>query len=175
MSDAAIQKSTGKTWDEWFPILDAWGARERTHTEIARYVSEEHGVPGWWSQSVTVAYEQARGMRLKYERPDGFSVTASKTIAVSVEVLYDAFVDDVRRKEWLTDGWMSLRTAQPGRTARFDWEDGSTRVNVGFTEKGPSKSSVAVAHERLPDADEAETAKARWKARLIELKALLES
>jgi hypothetical protein len=65
VSDAAIKKSTGKTWDEWFPILDAWGAREKTHTEIARYVSQEHGVPGWWSQSVTVAYEQERGMRLK--------------------------------------------------------------------------------------------------------------
>ena len=175
VSDAAIQKSTGKTWDEWFPILDAWGARAKTHTEIARYVSSEHGVPGWWSQSVTVAYEQARGMRLKYERPDGFSVTASKTVAVPVEVLFDAFVDDVRRKEWLNDGAMSLRTAQPGRTARFDWEDGSTRVNVGFTEKGPTKSTVAVAHERLPDADEAETAKAGWRARLIALKAFLES
>jgi hypothetical protein len=175
VSDAAIQKSTGKTWDEWFPILDAWGAQERTHTEIARYVSEEHGVPGWWSQSVTVAYEQARGIRLKYERPDGFSVTASKTIAVPVVVLFEAFVDDARRKEWLTDGSMSFRTAQPGRTARFNWGDGSTRVNVGFTEKGPSKSSVAVAHERLPDADEAETTKARWKARLIELKTLLEA
>ena len=169
------RRSTGKTWDEWFPILDAWGANEKTHTEIARYVSQEHGVPGWWSQAVTVAYEQARGMRLKYERPDGFSVTASKTIAVPVDVLFDAFVDDVRRKEWLADGSMSLRTAQPDRSARFDWEDGSTRVNVGFTEKGPSKSSVAVAHERLPDADEAETAKARWKARLIDLKASVES
>ena len=89
-------------------------------------------------------------------------------------MLFEAFVDDVRRKEWLTDGSMSLRTAQAGRTARFDWEDGSTRVNVGFTEKGPSKSSVAVAHERLPDADEAETAKARWRARLVDLKAFLE-
>jgi len=175
VSDAAIRKSTGKTWDEWFPILDAWGAREKTHTEIARYVSQEHGVPGWWAQSVTVAYEHARGMRLKYERPDGFSVTASKTIAVPVDVLFDAFVDDVRRKEWLTDGSMSLRTAQPGRTARFDWEDGSTRVNVGFTEKGPSKSSVAVAHERLPDADKAETTKAQWRLRLLDLKVFLDS
>jgi hypothetical protein len=138
-------------------------------------VSQEHGVPGWWSQSVTVAYEQERGMRLKYERPDGFSVTASKTVAVPVSVLFEAFVDDVRRKEWLTDGSMWLRTAQAGRTARFDWEDGSTRVNVGFTEKGPSKSSVAVAHERLPDADEAERAKARWRARLVDLKASLEA
>ena len=61
VSDAAIKKSTGKTWDEWFPILDAWGAREKTHTEIARYVSEEHGVPGWWSQSVTVATSRRAG------------------------------------------------------------------------------------------------------------------
>jgi hypothetical protein len=175
VSDAAIEKSTGKSWDEWFPILDEWGAREKTHTEIARYVSRKHGVPGWWAQSVTVAYEQARGMRLKYERPDGFSVTASKTIAVPVDVLFEAFVDDIRRNEWLTDGSMSLRTARTGRTARFDWEDGSTRVNVGFTEKGPSKSSVAVAHERLPDADEAETAKARWRARLVDLKTFLET
>jgi hypothetical protein len=175
VSDEAIRKSTGKTWDEWFPILDTWGAREKTHTEIARYVSEEHGVPGWWSQSVTVAYEQARGMRLKYERPDGFSITASKTIAVPAHVLFDAFVDDVRRKEWLTRGRCRSEQRSPvgrlvstGRTARRG-------VNVGFTEKGPSKSSVAVAHERLPDADEAETAKARWKARLIELQGAPES
>jgi hypothetical protein len=31
----------------------------------------------------------------------------------------------------------------------------STRVNIGFTDKGPSKSTVALAHERLADADEA--------------------
>jgi hypothetical protein len=48
-------------------------------------------------------------------------------------------------------------------------------VNVGFTAKGPSRSSVAVAHERLPDADEAEAAKAQWRARLLELKTFLES
>ncbi len=174
-SDASLQRSTGKTWDEWFAILDAWGARERKHTEIARYVNEELGVPGWWAQSVTVGYEQARGMRLKYERPTGFSITASKTIAVPIGVLFDAFVDDVERKGWLPAGEMSLRTAQPGRSARFDWGDGSTRVNVGFTDKGPSKSVIALEHERLADADEAETMKAMWKERLAALKSSLES
>ena len=59
---------------------------------------------------------------------------------------------------------------------------GSGAHAAGFSEaKGaqPSRRSVAplgaVAHERLPDADEAETTKARWRARLIELKTLLES
>lgn len=50
---------------------------------------------------------------------------------------------------------MSLRTSQPRRTARFDWADGTTRVSVSFVGKGPAKATVAVAHERLPDADEA--------------------
>jgi hypothetical protein len=70
---------------------------------------------------------------------------------------------------------MSLRTSQSGRTARFNWKDGSTRVNVSFEEKGPSKSTVALAHEKLPDADEAETAKTLWRERLADLKSWLES
>jgi uncharacterized protein YndB with AHSA1/START domain len=174
-SDAAIERATGKTWDQWFSVLDGWGARDRSHSETARYVNEAHGVPGWWAQTVTVAYQRDRGLRLKHQQPDGFSVSASKTIAVPVGVLFDAFVDDAERAEWLTDGTLSLRTAQPGRSARFDWDDGATRVNVGFTDKGPSKSSVALSHEKLPDADEAETAKALWRARLEKLKKLLEA
>ncbi len=175
VSDAAIEQATGKKWDEWFSILDGWGAGDRKHGEIARFVNEEHDVSGWWAQSVTVAYERAREMRLKHQRPDGFSISASKTVAVSIDVLFDAVVDDVERKKWLAEGTMSLRTSQPGRSARFDWEDGSTRVNVGFTDKGPSKSMVALAHERLADADEAESMKAMWKEQLAELKSFLES
>jgi hypothetical protein len=175
MSDAKVRDATGKTWDEWFRILDRWGAKERTHTETTRYLSEEHGVPGWWTQTLTVYYQRERGLRLKHQQADGFAVSASKTIGVPVEELFDAFVDARRRRRWLTDATMRLRVAQPGRSARFDWGDGSTRVVVGFVDKGPSKSMAAVQHERLPDADEAETTKARWRERLGELKVFLES
>jgi hypothetical protein len=175
VSDAVIERETGKTWDEWFAILNGWGARGKKHPEIAHFLRGEHGVPNWWAQSVTVGYERARGMRLKYEHADGFAVSASKTIAVPVVALFEAFVDDAQRRKWLAEGTMSLRTSQPRRSARFDWEDGSTRVAVGFTDKGPSKSMVALAHERLADADEAETMKAMWKERLAELKSFLES
>ena len=54
-SDAVIQANTGKRWDEWFAVLDRWGAVERPHAEIARWVGTEHGVGGWWAQGVTVA------------------------------------------------------------------------------------------------------------------------
>lgn len=173
-SDDAVRDATGRSWDEWFELLDRWGARDRKHGDIARHLVDEHGVGGWWAQSVTVAYERARGMRLKHQQADGFSVSASKTVAVPVDALFDAFVDDDARAQWLTDGDMTLRTAQPARSARFDWGDGSTRVNVGFVEKGPSKSTVAVAHERLAGADDAEAAKAAWRRRLAQLEAYVE-
>jgi hypothetical protein len=175
VSDQKIKEATGRTWEAWLSILDRWGARDRKHGETVDFLMTQHDVEGWYAQAITVGYERARGMRLKHQQADGFTISASKTIAVPIDVLFNAFVSSRRRKRWLTDGAMSLRTSQPGRTARFDWEDGSTRVNISVIDKGPSKSMVAVAHERLADADDAETAKALWKERLARLKSFLES
>jgi hypothetical protein len=47
-------------------------------------------------------------------------------------------------------------------------------VVTWFEPKGPTKATVSVAHERLPDPDEAETAKAAWRQRLVALKSFLE-
>jgi len=174
-SDDKVKESTGKRWEAWLSILDRWGARERKHGETVRFLMDEHHVPGWWAQSITYWYERARGIRLKHQQADGFTIYASKTIAVPIGVLFDAFVDPRSRNNWLTGATMSLRTSQPGHTARFDWGDGSTRVTVSFVDKGPSKATVAVAHERLPDPDEAETAKATWRERLADLKSFLEA
>ncbi|MGZ8604530.1 MAG: DUF4287 domain-containing protein [Actinomycetota bacterium] len=173
-ADDKIEEATGRTWESWFSILDRWGAREKKHGETVAFLMDERGVPSWWAQSITVWYQRARGMRLKHQQADGFTVYVSKTIAVPVDVLFDSFIDPRRRRKWLTDGTMSLRTSQPDRTARFSWGDGSTRVSASFDDKGPSKSTVAVAHERLPDADEAETAKLSWRMRLSDLKSSLE-
>jgi hypothetical protein len=175
ISDVKIKEATGKNWDQWFSILERWGSRDKNHGEIARFLTDKHGAEGWWAQTITVGYERASGMRLKHQQSDGFAVSASKTIAVPLDVLFDAFVNARKRGRWLTDGTMTLRTSQSGRSARFNWEDGSTRVNVGFIAKDPSKSTVAVSHERLPDPDEAETTKVAWRQRLAELKSFLES
>ncbi len=70
----AVEKvvaATGRTWDSWFGLLDAWDAAARTHTETARWLRELHAVPSWWSQSITVAYEQARGLRVPGQQVSG--------------------------------------------------------------------------------------------------------
>ena len=140
MSDEAIRRRTGRGWEEWFDLLDQWGAAERSHTEIARWVVDEHGIDGWGAQAVTVTYERARGMRAVGEHADGFAITASKTVAVPVDRLYDAFVDESLRARWLPDAELRERTATRPRSARFDWGDGRTRVIVGFDAKDPRRA-----------------------------------
>ena len=70
-SDEVVRANTGRTWDEWFALLDRWGGAQRPHPEIARWLVEEHGVGGWWAQGVTVGYEQARGLRDPGQRRGG--------------------------------------------------------------------------------------------------------
>ncbi len=174
-SDERLREATGRGWQEWVAVLDEWGARDRTHPETASHLRTELGVPGWWAQTVTVGYQRARGMRRKHQQSDGFTVYASKTVGVSLDALYAAFVDEARRAQWLTDGSMSLRASQPEKVARFDWADGVTRVMVTFEAKGPAKATAHVTHERLAGPADGELAKSAWKQRLIGLKAILES
>ena len=172
----AVQRATGRDRPEWFALLDSWGAKGREYREIADWLTGEHGVSKWWAQKLIVEYEQERGLRPPGVRRDGtFEVGASKTVEVPVDRLFDAFVDGRRRKRWLTDGKMSLRDSQPNEAARFDWEDGSSRVNVSFVEKAPTKSTVVVTHQRLARAKQAQDTKAQWRQRLVELKSLLEA
>jgi hypothetical protein len=173
-SDEVIRRRTGRGWEEWFDLLDDSGAIAKPHREIARWLQSEQGIDGWSAQSVTVSYERARGRRAVGEHADGFAITASKTVAVPVERLYDAFVDESLRDRWLPDRRLRERTATRPRSARFDWGDGETRVVVGFTAKGDAKSVVDVEHARLPDAAEAEQMKAFWRERVAVLKEVLE-
>ena len=175
VSEEAIRRRTGRGWEQWFDLLDEWGAVERPHKEIARWLVDEHRVDGWGAQSVTVSYERARGLRAVGEHADGFAITASRTVAVPVERLYDAFVDESLREQWLPGAELRERTATRPKGARFDWGDGRTRVVVGFEAKGETKSTAALAHERLADAEEAERMKAYWRERVTALKELLEA
>ena len=174
VSEEAIRRRTGRGWAQWFDLLDEWGATERAHGEIARWLAEEQGTDSWGAQAVTVSYERARGLRAFGERADGFAITASKTVAVPVERLYEAFLDESLRERWLPEGELRERTASKPKSARFDWGDGATRVNVGFIAKDEAKSAVALEHERLVDAEEAERMKAFWRDRVAALKEVVE-
>ena len=174
MSDDAIRSKTGRGWEEWFDLLDESGAAERPRAEALAWLADEHGVEGWSAQAVRVNYQRARGLRAVGEHADGFTVTASKTVAVPVERLWEAFVDESLRRSWLPGDGLRERTATKPRSARFDWGDGETRVVIAFEAKGGAKSTASLAHERLADAVEAERMKTFWRERVATLKEVLE-
>jgi uncharacterized protein YndB with AHSA1/START domain len=174
-SEERLTAATGRGWAEWLGVLDGWGARDRTHRQRVDYLLHEQGVPAWYSQAVATGYERARGIRLKHQQPTGFTIYASRTVNVPLEVLFEAFADERARARWLTDASMALRSSRAGRIARFDWDGGPTRVTVTLEAKGPTKAAAYVSHERLADADEAARAKVSWKERLATLKKDLES
>jgi uncharacterized protein YndB with AHSA1/START domain len=176
-SDEKIRERTGRGWEEWFATLDEWGAAERPHREIARRLAEEQGLHplAWNVQAIVSSYELTRGVRGVGEKDDGFVVTASRTVAVDVEQLYDAFVQEPLRRSWLPDGTLSPRTATRPKSARFDWAQGPTRVNVTFLAKGQGKSTVALEHRRLAGAGEADRMKGYWRERLASLQHALEA
>lgn len=176
-SDERIRERTGRGWEEWFDLLDDWGAADRTHRETARWVAELQGVDplAWNAQAVVGSYERARRGRAVGQHPDGFRVTASRTVAVAAERLFDAVLDERARAGWLPDAPLRTRTATRPRSARFDWADGSTRVTVTIDARDAARSTITVEHARIADAAAAQRRKAWWRERLAALKAQLEA
>jgi hypothetical protein len=172
--DAKVRQNTGKGWREWLSTLDAWGAKERKHGDIARYLMDQHGVPGWWAQSITNGYERSRGIRAKYQTLGGsFQVSVSKTFPIGVGKLFKAFAEAPERDKWLERGMLNVRTTRKDLSVRFDFHDGASRVVAYFDPKDRSKTTVTVQHERLPDAKATEEMRGMWKEHLNRLAKVL--
>ncbi len=137
-SDAEIRRRTGRGWEAWFDLLDERHADALEHRAISRLVAEELGIGPlvWEAQAITLSYERARGRRAVGQHPNGFTVTASRTVAAPAERVFDAFADGSQWATWLPDGELSERTATRPRSIRFDWGDGTTRVNVYIQAQG---------------------------------------
>ena len=174
ISDAAVLRATGKDWGQWVALLDQAGGRELTHREIAQLLHERFGVPGWWSQMVTVGYEKTQVRLVTHQRPDGFSASVSRTVAAPLAELFAAWNDARRRAKWLPER-VTIRKATPHKSIRLVWSDGTTILPVGFFAKGADKAQVALEHGKLKSAAEVIRVKAFWSKALDRMKALLEA
>lgn len=168
ISTEAVRAKTGKGWAEWIAILDEAGAKEMAHKDIAIYLSQKQGVPDWWSQMVTVGYEQARGLRGKHQKPEGYQISRSKTMAAPAAQLYAAWADKRKRTRWLKDS-LTIRTATPDKSLRILWGDGQTSLDVSFYPKGEGKCQVVVQHSKIVNAKTAEKLKVYWAEALNDL------
>lgn len=173
VNEETVLLKTGRKWAEWLTILDAAGAQTMNHKQIVAYIAEYHNISSWWQQQITVAYEQARGLRKLHEKPDGFEISRSKTLPAGVESCWLLWEDAAERQKWLPDITVGIRKATLYKTLRLDWKDGQTRLNVAFYPKAGGKTQVTVQHIKLASTQQAEEMKVFWSEALNRLQLLL--
>jgi hypothetical protein len=180
LSDKAVRDKTGHGFDHWFAVLDSFGAA-RGHTAMARHLAQDHGVPGWHAQGITVAYERARGLRAMNQASTGFQVSVSKMVAAPLDAVLEALRGPARRK-WLAGADPALRRALDAGLAagakgvvsgpkrsrvRYKWD--GTNVEL-VMEPRRTGTSVVASNTRLSDAAQVAERRAQWRVALDALK-----
>lgn len=173
VGDERIAAATGRSRAKWYALLDDAGAREWDHGRIARWLGGEHDVDGWWAQSVTVGYEQSRGLRLPGQNSAGhFEANATKVLHAGAEEVWPHLAEEDLRSDWLDVEWRLVGMTEP-RSLRLHADDGS-RVTLLLTPLEPGRDGavkvrLSVQHSRLPDSGALEETKRFWRAALTRL------
>lgn len=177
LSAQSLREATGRDWEGWFAVLDAWGATEHPHAEIAAHLRDEHGVDGWYAQSVSVGYEQERGLREVGQSSGGdWNTSGSRTVAAPPERVLAAFTDAALRDRWLPGVELDVRTGRSGKSLSAGFRDATGeagRITLWLTPLPDGRTRVGLGHEKLADAEAVAAYKAFWKERLAALASLL--
>lgn len=189
VTDAVALGRTGHGLAHWFAVLDAFGAAAKGHTAAARHLYDDHGVPGWYSQGITVAYERERGLRAMNQTCTGmFEVSVSRTVPASVVEAAEAIGNAARRRVWLRGADRALAAAlnaaftgdkprgvriknPKNANLRYRWDE--TAVEISILAKPNGGCSVVASSTKLRDGEQVEQRRTQWKPVLDALKAYL--
>ena len=174
ISDEAVKKSTGKIWKQWFSALNKAGAKKMEHKSIAKLLHTKYGLSGWWSQMVTVQYEQEIKGRKKHEKTEGFQISKSITIPFPVLKVFNAVNTPAKRIIWLNDPGIAITKFTKNKSIRGKWVDRKTNIEFQFYLKDIHKTQLVVQHSKISSSTEAEKLKTYWSKQLRNLKNHLE-
>ncbi|XBH21846.1 hypothetical protein V5R04_01055 [Jonesiaceae bacterium BS-20] len=170
MSAAAIAKATERTWAQWRKLLDANGAATLAHkplAELALAHIPKVGNPGWWAQSIAIAYEQETGVRVPGQLSDGtFAANASRTLTGTMDEVLARWQAHVGEPEALNGAPI---TQPPETSSTEKWRywrctvNGFQRINVTINTKPGGKVTLAVQHPGLGSLEEREEWKTFWR------------
>lgn len=176
----------------------AGGARRRGGRGLGpqgdrKYLERDHleATWGWWRQSITVAYEQARGKRAVGETAStGFQVGVHRSVAATATEAWELITS--RPELWLGEGASvafdegdkyevpprngaqgasgQIRVVKPGDRLRMTWQPkgwpAPATLQLTLLESGSGKTAIHAHLEKLPDADAREAVRERWREAL---------
>ena len=186
VSDLNCRERTGHGLDHWFAVLDAFGAAQKGHTDAARHLRQDHGVPAWHSQGITVAYERAKGLRDINQSSSGrFQVSVSRVVPAGVPQVIRALASAEGRRRWLAEAdpglTRALRAAlqgpkrselavRPKGDARLRLRWGASSVEIRIDPRPGGKSSIVADNSNLPEPRLIEVRREAWKTALDALR-----
>lgn len=92
IDDATATKETGQNLTKWFEDLDAKGGVTAGRRALGDYLFKDRKVPAWWTTTLLVEYEAARGAVEKDGQPNGYNICVTKSIAAPPEKVFAAFL-----------------------------------------------------------------------------------
>jgi uncharacterized protein YndB with AHSA1/START domain len=191
-----IKSATGKSWDEWFGLLDKRGGIAAGRRAIGEFLYRECKLDPWWCATLNVEYEAARGAVEKDGRPKGYMICVTKTISAPVDKAYAAWATSEGLNQWFSEKTKAevsdggrysnadedtglFKRVRKNKDLRFTWENPGhtsvTLVDVVFQDKGKGKTGVMITHDRIQKREEADGLREGWGQALDRLKTLLES
>lgn len=165
VSTDAVARRTGKSWDDWFEVLDSAGAATLDQRGVIAILAQKHGIGPWWQQMIAVGYES---LRAKSDRPpavDGFHINSSCTLDAPLPRVFRLWNDAGERARWLADDRFVVRGATADKVIRARWGKGTSHVAVSFAEKS-GRTEVSVEHHQIESRGAAEQMKAYWAKKL---------
>jgi hypothetical protein len=171
VSTDAVARRTGKTWDDWFEVLDSAGAATLDQRGVIAILAQKHGIGPWWQQMIAVGYESLRGKSDKPPAADGFRINSSCMLDAPLPRVFRLWNDAGERARWLADDRFVVRGTTADKSIRARWGKGTSHVAVSFAEKS-GRTEVSVEHHQIESSAAAEQMKAYWAKKLGLLEAL---
>ncbi len=166
-----IEATTKRSWAEWLEFMEGIDAAKLDHHAIATavYYELEGKVdnPGWWAQSVSVAWEQESGRRIPGQRPDGtFQTSVSKSTPLVMEELmaeWEAFAAQDEEVVAMLGSTPKVAGTENRHTWRTKTKDGVV-LNVLAEPKPNGTASLVVQVVGTESLEANEVAKEQWTA-----------
>jgi uncharacterized protein YndB with AHSA1/START domain len=196
INESLVVARTGRTFHDWFTIIEGFEGFRKGHKAIAKHLAEDHGMSLWYAQTITVQYERDRVGGESDEAERSRTLSIQRTIGVAISRAFEAWTHQNRLAAWnhpdaLVDARVGGRIMdgdflcgeildlESPKLLRFSFENPRFRpgssIDVEFFVKGGLRTLVRLTHTGLGCKSEADEAKAYWNAALDSLRAYLET
>ncbi len=195
ISSETIQKRTGKALEEWAGIINESGLGDAPHKDIASYLYENFDLDGWWSQEITVLFEQSANRRILGQTAgNDFQLGVSKIFNCNARSVWNLIsspmgmqyilgekkrLNDIRDVSGLSKTGIEYQvtTLLSGSHFRMKWKKAGWNnysiLQIRVTPKSGNKAVLTVHQEKLADSDVRNNLKTCWTGMMHELEKLI--